>query len=113
MLDSDCEPITLVFTSLLKNFFKDGRKEDRHKMSKEMVRRGCSSDLMLLNTNMDYIQSRRDGQRAGFHSRKLRILSPDARNYSIVSLVKAAHVDENVVLDEEGSELCSGHPCLQ
>ena len=55
MLDSNEVPDAIIYTSLIKNFFKNGRKEDGHKIYKEMVRKGTSPDLTLLNTYMDSV----------------------------------------------------------
>ncbi|KAK6138927.1 hypothetical protein DH2020_027342 [Rehmannia glutinosa] len=55
MLDSNEIPDAIVYTSLIRSFFKAGRKEDGHKVYKEMVRKSVSPDITLLNTYMDCV----------------------------------------------------------
>uniref|UniRef100_I1M6I0 Pentacotripeptide-repeat region of PRORP domain-containing protein n=2 Tax=Glycine subgen. Soja TaxID=1462606 RepID=I1M6I0_SOYBN len=108
MLDSGQTPNAVVYTSLIRNFFKCGRKEDGHKIYKEMMHRGCSPDLMLLNNYMDCVFKAGEIEkgRALFEEIKAQGLIPDVRSYSILvhGLGKAGFSKETYKLFYEMKE---------
>ena len=60
MLDEGHELNVVVYTSLINNLFKWGRKYDGHKIFKDMIHRVRTLDLTLYNISMNYVLRARE-----------------------------------------------------